>query len=56
MLKPFEFFEFLHAPNFVWAFLIIEDYLVYPCRRIAFLVLILAPSVRCEEKKLNSKV
>ena len=48
MLKLFEFFEFLHASSFIWAPLIIEEYFVYPCGRITFLVLILAHGVGCD--------
>jgi hypothetical protein len=48
MLKLFELFEFLYAPSFVWAYLIIKDHFVYFCSQIAFLFLAPATSVGCD--------
>jgi hypothetical protein len=51
MLKLFELFEFLRALSFIWVLLIIKDYLVYPCSRLAFLVIVLTPSAGCDHSQ-----
>ena len=51
MLKLFELFEFLRALSFIWLLLIIKDYLVYPCSRLAFLVIVLTPSAGCDHSQ-----